>query len=405
MPSFSYTAIDEKGSVINETMMAPSREAVMEALFSQGLSPSQIIENGTGEKSHKRAPLLGNRIGRKDIEKYTRELGNLLASGISLSKALTILSRESSKPVAKKLWTDVHDNVANGASLADAFRQWPRCFSPVYIAMVQAGETGGFLELVLEQIADFREREQDLRSRVQGALIYPFILMILAVMILIFLLVYFIPRFSSIFAEFGGTLPTLTEWIVKASEFVMSYWFFIVILIAAGIIILRSFLQRPEGKAAFERLLLKLPIFGPLTARFAFVRFARMLGTLLNAGVPLLNALNVAKEAIGNKTLANTMDDAIEKVRKGAALSHSLRACPQLFSGSNIEMIAIAEESSRLGAELDRLAQVNETELDRNLKTAVSFAEPAMLFFMAAFVGTIVIGMLLPIFNLQELIH
>ena len=167
----------------------------------------------------------------------------------------------------------------------------------------------------------------------------------------------------------------------------------------------KSYLQRPKGKTTFERLLLKTPILGALIARFAFVRFGRMLGTLLNAGVPLLSALHVAKEAIGNKTLSSALDDAIERVRKGAALAHSLRQCPQLFSGSNIEMISIAEESSRLGQELSRLAEVNENELDRNLKTAVSFAEPAMLFFMAAFVGTIVIGMLLPIFNLQELIH
>jgi len=148
-----------------------------------------------------------------------------------------------------------------------------------------------------------------------------------------------------------------------------------------------------------------MPILGKLTARFAFVRFARMLGTLINSGVPLLTALHVAKEAIGNRTLANTMNNSIERIRKGVSLSQGLRECPKLFSGANIEMISVAEESARLGEELTRLAEVNETELDRNLKTVVAFAEPAMLFFMAAFVGTIVIGMLLPIFNLQELMQ
>ena len=403
MPVFTYKATDEKGNAVSDTMVASSREAVIEALFSQGLSPSQINENNP--MTQQRSPRFSGRITRNDIEKYTRELGNLLAAGMSLSRALKILGRESSKPAAKKLWTDVHDNVANGTSLADAFRQWPKCFSSIYLAMVQAGETGGFLELVLEQIADFREREQELRSRVQAALIYPIILSILAVMILLFLLIYFIPRFSSIFTEFGGTLPPLTQGIVGTSEFVMKYWLFIAGAIVLLVLMGKSYLQRPEGKAMFEKWLLKAPIFGALKARFAFVRFARMLGTLLNAGVPLLSALHVAKEAIGNKTLSDAVDGAIERVRKGAALAQSLRECPQLFSGSNIEMISIAEESSRLGEELSRLAGVNEKELDRNLKTAVSFAEPAMLFFMAAFVGTIVIGMLLPIFNLQELIH
>ncbi len=403
MPAFTYKATDEKGNTVSDTMVASSREAAIDVLFSQGLFPSEVNENDP--MTQKRPPRFSGRITRKDIEKYTRELGNLLAAGMSLSRALKILGREASKPAAKKLWIDVHDNVANGTSLADAFRQWPKCFSSIYLAMVQAGETGGFLELVLEQIADFREREQDLRSRVQAALIYPLILTILAIMILLFLLIYFIPRFSSIFSEFGGTLPPLTQGIVGTSEFVMKYWLFIAGTIVLLVLMAKSYLQRPEGKAMFEQWLLKVPIFGALKARFAFVRFARMLGTLLNAGVPLLSALHVAKEAIGNKTLSDAVDGAIERVRKGAALAQSLRECPQLFSGSNIEMISIAEESSRLGEELSRLAEVNEKELDRNLKTAVSFAEPAMLFFMAAFVGTIVIGMLLPIFNLQELIH
>ena len=342
---------------------------------------------------------------RKDIEMFTREISNLLASGLPLSRTLKLLGRESGKPAAKELWTKVHDHVANGRSLADTLSQWPKYFPSIYVAMVQAGETGGFLELVLGQIADFREREQDLKSRVQSALIYPLVLMILAICILLFLLVYFIPRFSSIFAEFGGTLPRLTEGIVSVSRFFMNYWLIIAGVVVFLVMIAKSYLAREEGKATFERWVLQSPVLGKLTAHFAFVRFARMLGTLLNAGVPLLSALHVAKEAIGNRTLANTMNDAIEKVRKGASLSQSLRECPKLFSGANIEMISIAEESSRLGEELTRLAEVNEKELDRNLKTAVSFAEPLMLFLMAGFVGTIVIGMLLPIFNLQELIH
>ncbi len=403
MPVYIYKAINDKGKAVTDTLAAPSRTAAIDALFAQGLSPSEVKESEPA--AGQRSPRFGGRITRHDVEKYTRELGNLLASGISLSRTLKILGRESSKPAAKKLWTDIHDNIANGANLADAMRQWPKCFPPVYIAMVQAGETGGFLELVLGQIADFRSREQDLRSRVQGALIYPIILSVLAIMILIFLLVFFIPRFSSMFAELGGSLPPLTKAIVAVSRFVIRYWIFMAAAFVGSVLMGRSYLQRPDGKAAFERYLLKMPIFGALTARFAFVRFARMLGTLLNAGVPLISALQVAREAIGNTTLSNAVDGAIDRVRKGASLAHSLRECPQLFSGSNIEMISIAEESSRLGEELARLAEVNEKELDRNLKTAVSFAEPAMLFFMAAFIGTIVIGMLLPIFNLQELMN
>ncbi len=400
MPTFDYKAIDEKGNTVSDTVSSSSRSNAIDELFSRGLNPSHVVEQMILQKKPQR---FSGRLYRKDIEHFTRELGNLLAAGLSLSRALKILSRESTKPAAKQLWQDVHDNVANGMSLADSMRQWPKYFSKIYVAMVQAGETGGFLELVLEQIANFRSREQDLKNRVQSALIYPAILTVLAICILIFLMVYFIPRFSSIFAEFGGTLPSLTKWIVAASGFVLKYWLFIIGVVVLLGLMIKTYLERQEGRAAFERWILEVPVLGRLSARFAFVRFARMLGTLMNAGVPLLTALQVAREAIGNRTLAEAMNDSIEKVRKGVPLSQGLRNCPKLFSGANIEMIAVAEESARLGEELNRLAEVNETELDRNLKSAVSFLEPAMLFLMAVFVGTIVIGMLLPIFNLQDL--
>jgi len=402
MPIFQYTATDQRGTTVSDSITAQNRRAAIDELSARGLFPASISELAAAQAPSRR---FAGRLSKADIEQFTRELGNLLAAGMSLSRALKILSRESSKPASQKLWSDIHDSVANGMSLAEAMQQFPKLFSSVYIAMVQAGETGGFLELVLGQIADFRSREQELKSRVQAALIYPIILSALAVLILLFLLIYFIPRFSSIFSEFGGSLPALTQWIVAVSQGVLNHWLFIAGGIALIVVGIKSFLGRPEGKALAEKWMLQVPIIGKLSSRFAFVRFARMLGTLLNAGVPLIAALRVAKEAIGNRTLSNTVEAAVEKVRKGMSLSQGLRECPSLFSGSNIEMITVAEESSRLGEELSRLAEYNEKELDRHLKTAVSFAEPIMLFAMAALVGTIVIGMLLPIFNLQELIH
>ena len=402
MPIFQCKATDMGGNVICRTVAAASRKDAAEILFTEGLFPADIEQSREAETSASRP---GFRITRSDIENFTRELASLLAAGLPLSRAIRTLCRESSKPSAKKLWSDIHDMVSNGMSLADAMRQRPRIFSSVYVAMIQAGEAGGFLDLVLEQIADFRGREQDLKGRVQSAMIYPVILSILAMLILLFLLTYFIPRFSSIFAEFGGSLPALTRGIVSTSGFILKYWPVVAGAVVLSVLGLRSFAGRQEGRKVLEQWLLKSPLAGKLCVRFAFVRFSRMLGTLLNAGVPLISALRVAREAIGNQTLAAAMDESIENVRKGVSLSQGLANCPQLFSGSNIEMISVAEESSRLGPELLRLAAVNEKELDRNLKTAVAFAEPVLLFLMAAFVGTIVIGMLLPVFNLQELIH
>jgi type II secretory pathway component PulF len=224
-------------------------------------------------------------------------------------------------------------------------------------------------------------------------------------MVLVFLLTFFIPRFSAIFAEFGGALPWLTRAIVAVSHAVMRYGYVGIIAIIILFIAMRRALAAEAGRRTLENALLRLPAIGPLAARFALVRFCRMLGTLLEAGVPLIPALSVAREALGNQTLADAVTQAIEKVRRGAALAGSLADCPLLFPGAVVEMVGVAEQTGRLDKELSRLAVTYESELDRRLRMLVALAEPAFLFVMAAIVGTVVIGMLLPVFTLQELIR
>ncbi len=403
MATFVYKAIDSQGRQIADKLVAPDRASAIEQLFHESLSPVSV------ERQEERpAGGLLNRVGRVskgEVEAFTRQLANLLAAGVPLSRALNILSRESTKPAAGRLWATVHDQVAGGISLADALGHHPRAFSAVYVAMVRAGETGGFLDLVLEQIATFRAREQDLKGKVTSALIYPLILSVLAAGILVFLLMYFIPRFSQMFAEFGGSLPELTKAIVTVSEVLVRYWFVLLIAVALAVFAVQRALASEDGRRVLERVILRLPLFGRAVARFALVRFCRMLGTLVGAGVPLVSALRVAKEAIGNQVLADTVDSAIEDVQHGNSLARSLESCRILFPPSVIEMVSVAEESGRLDQELTRLATAYEQELDRHLKMMVSLAEPALLFLMAVVVGTVVIGMLLPIFNLQELIR
>jgi type II secretory pathway component PulF len=403
MATFVYKAIDAQGRQVSDTLVAPDRTSAIEQLCGRSLSPVSVER-----QEDRRTEGLTVRIGRVtkgEVEGFTRQLANLLAAGVPLSRALSILSREASRPAAARLWATIHDQVAGGASLADAFAHHPRVFSPVYVAMVRAGETGGFLDVVLEQIATFRSREQDLKGKVTSALIYPMILSVLAGGILVFLLVYFIPRFSQMFAEFGGSLPALTKGIVAVSQLVVHYWFVLVLVAALAIFGVQRALAREEGRRILEGLVLQVPLFGRAVARFALVRFCRMLGTLIEAGVPLVAALRVAKEAIGNQVLADTMDGAIDDVQRGNALARSLESCRVLFPASVIEMVSVAEESGRLDKELTRLAAAYEQELDRQLKMLVALVEPALLFIMAALVGTIVIGMILPIFSMQELIR
>jgi len=321
-----------------------------------------------------------------------------------LSRALVILHKETSAPAAKAKWKEIHDLVVDGMSLADAMAKSPDTFPRVYIAMVEAGEAGGFLDVVLAQIADFQSREKELKSKVLTAMIYPTILLVLALVVLTVLLVFFIPKFQKVFTSVHGALPLITQIIIGASHVIRSYGLFVAAGLVAVFFMARTWFASEKGKRTWEGLVLRAPLVGPLVAQFAMARFCRMLGTLLGAGVPLVHGLNVARKSIGNQILVDAVSNSIERVQQGGRLGQSLADCRGLFPGSVLEMISVAEESGKLDAELVRIAAVTETELDRHLKTAVAFAEPLMLFLIAGFIGIIFIGMLLPVFSLQDYI-
>ena len=344
----------------------------------------------------------GDKISARILENFTRLLSSLLAAGVPLSRALVILMREAATPAAGAQWKQVHDLVVDGLPLADAMARSPKTFPRVYVAMVEAGETGGFLDVVLGQIADFQAREKEMRGKVMTALLYPVILLILALGVLIFLLVFFIPRFQTIFTGFGAELPLLTQIIVSTSEILRTWGIAIAVGLVTGVLFLRTWFLSEKGRRVWEGMILKTPVIGPLVAQFSMSRFCRMLGTLLGAGVPLINALNVARRSIGNQILVDAVANSIDRVKEGRQLGPSLGDCRTLFSGATLEMISVAEESGRLDQELVRIANVTEGDLDRQLRTAVALAEPLMLFFIAGFIGVIFIGMVIPIFSLQD---
>jgi type II secretory pathway component PulF len=416
MPLFQYKALQQNGAMAEGQIEASGRPDAFRQIEVLGLRPVSLSEKSASAKvrsngsSAANAANSGNpsfsfqskKVSAKDLENFTRLLSSLLAAGVPLSRALVILYKESSNPMVAAKWKEIHDHVIDGMSLADAMAKSPDTFPRVYTAMVQAGETGGFLDVVLSQIANFQSREKELKSRVMTAMLYPCILLVLALGVLTFLMVFFIPRFQKIFAGFGGDLPLITQIIVGASHVMRSYGLFVAVGIAIVVLLLRNWFGSEKGRRVWEGFMLKAPLVGPLAARFSMTRFCRMLGTLLGAGVPLVQALNVARKSIGNQILVDAVSRSIERVQEGGRLGESLKDCAGLFPGSVLEMIAIAEESGRLDVELVRIANVSEGDLQRQLTTAVSFAEPAMLFLIAGFIGTIFIGMLLPIFSLQE---
>jgi type II secretory pathway component PulF len=379
----------------------------------QGLHAISIDEARDSEVAAKKAaamqaanagPARGH-VSRRTVEAFTREIANLLAAGIPLSRALALLRREARNPAAKQLWSDIHDDVVGGTSLHESLAKYPKSFSSVYVAMVQAGETGGFLDTVLGQISDFRAREADLKGKVKAAMIYPLILATVATGVVIFLLTFFIPKFQGIFAQFGADLPVLTQFIIGVSNVIKHFGLWVLGGGAVLFFIFYKSIATENGRRAYEKAILSTPLVGKVVAHFALVRFARMLGTLVGSGVPLIASLRVARQAIGNQTLSDTVSRAIEEVQRGQPLSKSLAESPLLFPASVVEMIAVAEETGRLDKELLRMAVSYESDLDRQLRMLVAVAEPLMLFVMAAIIGTIVIGVLLPLLNLGDVIH
>ncbi len=415
MPTFSYRALKSDGKIAEGVLDAGSRPDALRQIETLGLRPVNVAEKiGAAKKNGSSAPSAAvniyfkfesKKVSAKELENFTRLLSSLLAAGVPLSRALVILQKEASSPASKVQWKQIHDYVVDGLSLADAMAKSPETFPRVYVAMVEAGEAGGFLDVVLAQIAEFQSREKELRSKVMTAMLYPCILLVLALVVLTVLLVFFIPKFQRVFASIHGSLPLITQLIIGASYLMRSYG----LLVGAGLVgiffLVRAWFTSEKGKRTWEGLVLKSPLVGPLIAQFAMARFCRMLGTLIGAGVPLVHGLNVARRSIGNQILVDAVSHSIERVQQGGRLGQSLGDCKALFSGSTLEMISVAEESGKLDGELVRIALVTEGDLDRNLKTAVAFAEPLMLFLIAGFIGIIFIGMLLPVLSMSEYIH
>jgi type II secretory pathway component PulF len=416
MPTFAYKALQSDGKIAEGVLEAAGRPDALRQMETLGLRPVNLSEKSSaaGKNGSDSSSLggLGNvsfnfaskKVSAKELENFTRLLSSLLAAGVPLSRALVILHKEASAPAAKAKWKEIHDLVVDGMSLADAMAKSPETFPRVFVAMVEAGEAGGFLEVVLAQIADFQTREKELKSKVLTAMIYPCILFFLAIIVLTVLLVFFIPQFQKVFASVHGSLPVITQMIIGLSHLVRSYGLFVALGIIAIVVLVRTWFVSEKGKRMWEGIILKSPLVGPLIAQFAMARFCRMLGTLLGAGVPLVQGLNVSRRSIGNQILVDAVGQSIERVQQGGRLGQSLADCKALFSSSTLEMISVAEESGKLDVELVRVAGVTEFDLDRNLKTAVAFAEPLMLFLIAGFIGTIFIGMLLPVFKLQDYI-
>jgi type IV pilus assembly protein PilC len=332
---------------------------------------------------------------------FTRQLATLIDAGLPLLRGLTVLSKQEPDPVLKGVITNIAESVQGGGTFSESLGGHPRIFNKLYVNMVKAGELGGVLEVVLMRLAEFQEKAQKIKNKVVAAMFYPVIVLVIAVVIMGFLLVFIVPKFEAIFADMlgGKPLPGLTQFVIATSNIVKNN-----ILIIIGAIVGISFLYKfasktPKGSAFIDAVMLRAPIFGDLTRKSAISRFTRTLGTLVTSGVPILQALNITRETAGNAVIAEAINRVHDSVKEGESIVTPLEAS-NVFPPMVISMIDVGEETGQLPEMLLKIAEVYDDEVDNAVTGLTSLLEPVMIVFLAVVVGTIVIALFMPLISI-----
>ncbi|MFQ5412123.1 MAG: type II secretion system F family protein, partial [Phycisphaerae bacterium] len=386
MPSFTYTARDAEGATVTGVLAAESRQQAIRSLDEQALFPVEIREGG-------KATRVGGgkrRVRSTVVSVFYSQFSDLLRAGVPVMRALDVLHKQTHNPVLKEVLKEVREEIAGGQTLADSMNRHPNAFSTLHVSMIRAGEKGGFLEDVLSRIAIFTERQDELRNKVIGSMLYPAILMVVGSGIVVFLLLVVVPKVRDFLQ---GDLPVLTQWVFGACDFLKEHG-----LVAAGgaamaLIALVSMLRSKTGRVYLDRFKLTAPLLGSIIRLVAICRFCRILGTLLNNGVPILQSLKISRDSAGNRILEEVIEGATESVRKGASLSAPLGKS-ELFPFDIVDMIAVGEESNNLDKVLVTIADSYEARTSRRIELAVRLLEPLLLVGMAGVVAIIAIALL-----------
>ncbi len=383
------------GQEVKGLLTAGTETEVVSTLSTRELFPLKIE---LAESARADDRLRGRRVKARDLATFFSQLSDLLRSGVPLLRSLELLQRQSRNKVLKVVLQEVRDDVAEGTRLAEALRQHPNVFSELAVSMVRAGEEGSFLEDVLRRIADFTEHQEDLKGRVVGAAVYPMFLMVVGGLVLTFMMVWFVPKFEPIFQrlEARGELPWATTAVVAISDTITNYGLVVAGVIAAGAFFAGQYFSTDEGRLALDRGKLAMPGAGKIYRSLAIARFCRILGTLLNNGVPILNSLRISKDATGNKVLSNAINAASDFISAGKSLAEPLRESGE-FPEEAVEIIAVAEEANNLEKVLVDIAESMERRTYRYLELFVRLLEPAMLLVMAMLVLFVMLGLLLPV--------
>ena len=396
MALFQYTALTDAGEKISGALEAESEAMALRLLGEKRLFPVSV--RGDGMVSGKPKPKR-RRVRSRDLGVMYGQLADLIGSGVPLLRALDSLVKSTVSATLKELLKEIRGSVAEGKSLTDSLRQFPEVFPILHTAMIQAGERAAFMEEVLRSLSEFLERLDDLRSKVMGAMIYPALLSALGMTVMIGALIFFVPKFEPLLASAKKPLPT--EVMFAASKIMRSYWYLVLVGVAGGVALVWANIQSEKARRRMEIWRLKVPVVGTALRLVAITRFCRILGTMLTNGVPLLQALKISKDATGSVILGERIAEAADAVREGKRLSEPL-GHGDFFPEQILAMISVAEESNKLDKVLVQIADTVERRTNRQVDNAVRLIEPVILCLVAAGIGFLALGLLLPIFTMAS---
>ena len=403
MPAFQYKAATIDGEVVNGTLNGTSREQVIERLQSLGQTPIRVDESAQPGRSRSPGRRRTRRITDQHIANATRELGTLLRAGLPLDRALSILATLSEGERMKQLLEEVREQVKGGATLADAMQAQQGVFSRFYLNLLRAGEAGGALEVVLERLAEHMEQSLELRDTLLSALIYPAILVFVALASIFILLGYVVPQFTELFEGVGQVLPLPTRITIAAGEFLQHYGWVALVLAVGATWLMRYQLAQPRSRYKWHARFLKLPLAGSIITKIEVTRFARTLGTLLHNGVPLLKALSIVKDTVDNQVIADGLERVASSLKEGQSLAAPLAEVAR-FPSFAVHMIRVGEESGRLEEILQQVAQVYERETRTTIKRALALLEPVLILVLGVIIAAVIISILVAILGINQLV-
>ena len=403
MGAYRYVAVDDHGKERKGVLEGDTPRQVRQQLRERSLLPVKVTEVETRSRARRRRFALVRRVSALDLALLTRQLATLVRAGLPLEEALLAVSEQSERPRIKGILLGVRAKVLEGHTLASGLDGFPSAFPHVYRATVAAGEQAGRLDSVLERLADYTESRHSLRQKVSHALIYPVVLTGLALSIVVLMLVYVVPKVVGVFETTGQSLPFLTQMLIGLSAFLQNWWFLVLAGIAGAILAINRMLSREEVRRRYHRRLLTLPVFGRVSRGINTARFTRTLSILTSSGVPVLEALRIGGSVVTNLPMRDAVEEATVRVREGGAIGRAL-AQSKLFPPMSIHLISSGEASGELDAMLERAAGHQESEMDGLLGTMLSVLEPALIIFMGLIVLAIVLAILLPIFQMNQLI-